>query len=226
MLFQLSPDMGSLLKLPSEDVSVGGRWRSEHPAPLTLRKKLNMLRKQNISCLQSSALRVRNGDKLPVLEADTASEMCLPALALGSHPSEFQSHLSLTRKNKYDYALSSFKRPQSWHMAGAQVMLTVPSSLGTSRLGARVGVQKPGSNCQAEQSRRAARGRREKAGAPAASPPPGGRPGQRLTESSPPPGPGTHCRTRGEGHGSRSWPGTARGTACGGCGPRRPAPRQ
>lgn len=38
--------------------------------------------------------------------------------------------------------------------------------------------------------------------------------------------PATHCRTPAASPRSRSGPMTARGTACGGCGPRRPAPRQ
>lgn len=38
--------------------------------------------------------------------------------------------------------------------------------------------------------------------------------------------PGTHCRTPGGSRRSHTWPMTARGTAFGGCGPRRPAPRR
>lgn len=38
--------------------------------------------------------------------------------------------------------------------------------------------------------------------------------------------PATHCRTPAASPKSRSGPMTARGTACGGCGPRRPAPQR
>lgn len=137
---------------------------------------------------------------------------------------------SLTRKNKYDYALSSFSLAQSWHMAGARVMLTVPSSLGTSKLGRGLGCRNLATAVQARTvSEGCPREEREKAGAPAAAipPPRGGQSrGSKADRAASLPEPGTHCRTPGGSRRSRSWPVTTRGTACGGCGPRRPAPRQ
>lgn len=48
----------------------------------------------------------------------------------------------------------------------------------------------------------------------------------KLRELPPSQIPGTHCRTPGGSRRSHTWPMTARGTAFGGCGPRRPAPRR
>lgn len=79
----------------------------------------------------------------------------------------------LTRRNKTDYALSSSSLAQSWHMAGALLMLTVPRSLATSRLGRGWGCRNPATAVRAVTVSEGCPREERESGRPRRRPPPG-----------------------------------------------------